>query len=163
MYAAAEIAGLRHVRSYCGANYRGTPTIKTPAGKCRDPDPLRADCLKCDLAMSQLEKARSDHLFEALLALGGLEVSKAKRLRGLESENARLKKLLARQRGAKGPAGKKMVTPTVKREAVAHLRSAFDMSERRARRTINCVWMTMRYRSRRPDDSELRQRLRARH
>jgi putative transposase len=99
----------------------------------------------------------------ALLALGGLDVSKAKRLRGLESENARLKKLLARQRGAKGPAGKKMVTPAVKREAVAHLRSAFDMSERRARRTINCVWMTMRYRSRRPDDSELRQRLRARH
>src|SRR6185312_11715569 len=46
-------------------------------------------------------------------------------------------------------------------EAVAHLRSAFDMSERRACRTINCVRMTMRYRSRRPDDAELRQRLRA--
>jgi putative transposase len=54
-----------------------------------------------------------------------------------------------------------MVTPAVKREAVAHLRSAFDMSERRACRTINCVRMTMRYRSRRPDDTELRQRLRA--
>ena len=54
-----------------------------------------------------------------------------------------------------------MVTPAVKREAVAHLRSAFDMSERRACRTINCVRMTMRYRSRRPDDAELRQRLRA--
>jgi putative transposase len=50
-----------------------------------------------------------------------------------------------------------MVTPAVKREAVAHLRSAFDMSERRACRTINCVRMTMRYRSRRPDDTELRQ------
>ena len=54
-----------------------------------------------------------------------------------------------------------MVTPAVKREAVAHLRSAFDMSERRACRTINCVRMTMRYRSRRPDDIELRQRMRA--
>jgi putative transposase len=54
-----------------------------------------------------------------------------------------------------------MVTPAVKREAVAHLRSAFEMSERRACRTINCVRMTMRYRSRRPDDSGLRQRLRA--
>jgi putative transposase len=54
-----------------------------------------------------------------------------------------------------------MVTPAVKREAVAHLRSAFDMSERRACRTINCERMTMRYRSRRPDDTELRQRLRA--
>src|SRR5580704_16498254 len=42
----------------------------------------------------------------------------------------------ARQCGAEGPAGKKMVTPAVKREAVAHLRSAFDMSERRACRTI---------------------------
>jgi putative transposase len=54
-----------------------------------------------------------------------------------------------------------MVTPAVKREAVAHLRSAFDMSKRRACRTINCARMTMRYRSRRPDDTELRQRLRA--
>ena len=54
-----------------------------------------------------------------------------------------------------------MVTPAAKREAVAHLRSAFDMSERRACRTINCERMTMRYRSRRPDDTELRQRLRA--
>ena len=54
-----------------------------------------------------------------------------------------------------------MVTPAAKREAVAHLRSAFDMSERRACRTIGCVRMTVRYRSRRPDDAELRQRLRA--
>ena len=41
-----------------------------------------------------------------------------------------------------------MVTPAAKREAVAHLRSAFDMSERRACRTIGCVRMTVRYRSR---------------
>ena len=54
-----------------------------------------------------------------------------------------------------------MVTPAAKREAVAHLRSAFDMSERRACSTIGCVRMTVRYRSRRPDDAELRQRLRA--
>jgi putative transposase len=54
-----------------------------------------------------------------------------------------------------------MVTPAAKREAVAHLRSAFDMSERRACRTIGCVRMTVRYRCRRPDDAALRQRLRA--
>jgi putative transposase len=54
-----------------------------------------------------------------------------------------------------------MVTPAAKREAVAHLRSAFDMSERRACKTINCVRTTVRYRSRRPDDIKLRQRLRA--
>jgi hypothetical protein len=54
-----------------------------------------------------------------------------------------------------------MVTPAAKREAIAHLRSAFDMSERRACRTIGCVRMTVRYRCRRPDDAALRRRLRA--
>jgi putative transposase len=54
-----------------------------------------------------------------------------------------------------------MVTPAAKREAVAHLCSAFDMSERRACKIIGCVRMTVRYRSRRPDDAELRVRLRA--
>jgi putative transposase len=54
-----------------------------------------------------------------------------------------------------------MVTPAAKREAVAHLRSAFQMSERRACRTIGGVRMTVRYRSRRPDDAALRLRLRA--
>jgi putative transposase len=54
-----------------------------------------------------------------------------------------------------------MVTPAAKREAVAHLRSAFDMSERRACRTIGCLRMTVRYCSRRSNDNELRQRLRA--
>jgi putative transposase len=54
-----------------------------------------------------------------------------------------------------------MVTPAAKREAVAHLRSAFDMSERRACRVMGCVRMTVRYRSRRSDDAGLRQRLRA--
>ncbi|HJY48233.1 MAG TPA: IS3 family transposase [Stellaceae bacterium] len=96
---------------------------------------------------------------------GGLEVSEAKRLKGLESENARLKKLLADamldNAALKDLLNKKMVTPAAKREAVAHLRCAFDMSERRACRTIGCVRMTVRYRSRRPDDAELRQRLRA--
>jgi len=54
-----------------------------------------------------------------------------------------------------------MVTPAAKREAVAHLRSALDMSERRACRTIGCVRMTVRYRCHRPDDAELRARLRS--
>ena len=54
-----------------------------------------------------------------------------------------------------------MVTPAAKREAVAHLRSAFDMSERRACRVVGCVRMTVRYRPCRPNDVELRARLRA--
>ena len=53
-----------------------------------------------------------------------------------------------------------MVTPAVKREAVAHLRQAHEMSERRACLVIGCVRMTVRYRSRRVDDVALRERLR---
>jgi putative transposase len=52
-----------------------------------------------------------------------------------------------------------MVTPAVKREAVAHLKSAHEMSERRACQVIGCQRMTVRYRSRRPDDPRLRERL----
>ena len=54
-----------------------------------------------------------------------------------------------------------MVTPAAKREAVAHVRSAFELSERRACRMIGCVRMTVRYCSRRPPDTELRERLKA--
>jgi HTH-like domain len=52
-----------------------------------------------------------------------------------------------------------MVTPAVKREAVVHLKGAHEMSERRACRVIDCDRMTVRYRSRRPDDPHLRERL----
>src|SRR6266705_2577223 len=56
--------------------------------------------------------------------------------------------------------GKKMVGPAVKREAVAHLRTAFQMSERRACAIIAADRTTIRYRSCRPPDAELRGRLR---
>jgi putative transposase len=83
---------------------------------------------------------------------GGLEVSEAKRLRALEDENAKLKRLLADdagQRGSEGSARKKMVTPAAKREAVAHLQALLDVSERRACRVIGADRKSMRYRSRR--------------
>src|SRR6476620_2220668 len=67
----------------------------------------------------------------------------------------------ARQRCPEGSAIKKMVTPAVRREAVAHLKTNHEMSERRACRVIGCQRMTVRYRSRRPDDPALRERLRA--
>jgi putative transposase len=54
-----------------------------------------------------------------------------------------------------------MVTPAAKREAAAHLGSAFGMSERRACRVIGCARMMVRYRSRRSDDAALRERLRS--
>jgi putative transposase len=54
-----------------------------------------------------------------------------------------------------------MLTPAAKREAVAHLGKAHEMSERRACRVVGCDRMTVRYRSQRQDDPKLRERLRA--
>jgi putative transposase len=54
-----------------------------------------------------------------------------------------------------------VVTPTARREAAQHLRSAFDMSERRACRVIGADRASVRWRSMRPDDAALRERLRA--
>jgi hypothetical protein len=54
-----------------------------------------------------------------------------------------------------------MVTPAAVRKAVAHLRAAFEMSERRACKAIGCCRMTMRYKTTRADDARLRQRMNA--
>lgn len=53
-----------------------------------------------------------------------------------------------------------MVTPAAKREAVAHLRCAFEVSERRACSVLGTDRTSVRYRSTRPDDAGLRARLR---
>jgi putative transposase len=53
-----------------------------------------------------------------------------------------------------------MVTPAVKRQAVAHLCAAYEVSQRRACRTMGAERTSMRYRSVRSDDAELRSRLR---
>src|ERR1700682_429091 len=59
---------------------------------------------------------------------GGMDVSEAKRLKQLEDENARLKKLLAEQMldaaALRELLAKKMVWPPAKREGVAHLQAA---------------------------------------
>src|SRR5580658_8314506 len=67
----------------------------------------------------------------------------------------------ARQRRAEGLAGKKVVRPAARREAVAYLRQAFAMSERRACRVIGGDRTSVRYRGVRPDDGVLRERLKA--
>ena len=54
-----------------------------------------------------------------------------------------------------------MVTPAVKRQAVAHLCGVFEVSQRRACRTIGSDRASMRYRSIRTDDADLRSRLRS--
>lgn len=54
-----------------------------------------------------------------------------------------------------------MVTPAAEREAVAHLRTALEMSERRACKTIGCCRMTVRHKVSRGDDGDLRERMKA--
>ena len=53
-----------------------------------------------------------------------------------------------------------MVTPAAGREAVAHLRLAFEVSERRACSTLGADRTSIRYRSIRSDDAAARARLR---
>ncbi|MCC4234097.1 IS3 family transposase [Sphingobium soli] len=95
---------------------------------------------------------------------GGLEVSDARRLKELESENAKLKRLLADamldHAALKDLLGKKVLTPAAKREAVAHLQAWHGMSERRACRVIDADRKSVRYRSTRDDDAGLREKLR---
>jgi putative transposase len=89
---------------------------------------------------------------------GGFEVSAAKRLRAIEEENTKLKRLLAEamldNAALKDLLGK-MVMPVACREAVAHLRREFAMSERPACRVVVADRSSVRYRRRRPDDGLL--------
>ena len=96
---------------------------------------------------------------------GGMDISEAKRLKQLEDENAKLKKLLAEQMldaaALRELPVKKMVGPAVKREGVAHLRATMGPvgtaglldRQRPARKMV-------RYRLCRPPDMELRTQLR---
>jgi putative transposase len=54
-----------------------------------------------------------------------------------------------------------VVTPAARRDAVAHLREVYSVSERRACRAIGVDRSTVRYRSVRADDGALRERLRS--
>jgi putative transposase len=82
---------------------------------------------------------------------GGHEVGEAKRLRALETENTKLKRLLADamldNAALKDLLGKKMVAPAACREAVAHLRGGFAMSGR-ACRVVVADRSSVRYRRR---------------
>jgi len=53
-----------------------------------------------------------------------------------------------------------MVTPAARREAVAHLRTSFEVSERRACKVLGTDRTLVRYRCRRADDAIVRARLR---
>ncbi|WP_209914089.1 IS3 family transposase [Mycolicibacterium lutetiense] len=79
---------------------------------------------------------------------GGMKANDAKRLKELEAENARLKKLVANQAldidMLKEIFGGKLLTPNRKRSAVAVLRQRFGVSERRACAVVGLHRSTMR-------------------
>jgi len=54
-----------------------------------------------------------------------------------------------------------MVTPAAHREAAMYLQATYEMSQRRACRVMNTDRTSVRYQSRRPDDGQLRDRLKA--
>jgi putative transposase len=54
-----------------------------------------------------------------------------------------------------------MVTPAARREAAAHLRSVHEVSQRRACSVVGADRSSVRYRSVRPDDGAIRERLQA--
>jgi putative transposase len=54
-----------------------------------------------------------------------------------------------------------MVTPAAHREAAVYLQQTYEMSQRRACQVIAGDRSSVRYQARRPDDGELRERLKA--
>ena len=85
---------------------------------------------------------------------GEMDVSDAsKRLKALEEER--------KLSGLEDPLDRKMVTPAARRTAVAHLTVTYEMSERRACHVVAADRSSVRYRSQRPDDVAVRERLRA--
>ena len=79
---------------------------------------------------------------------GGLDVSEVRRLKTLEHENGRLKRMLADAMldnlALKDLLGK-VVTPAAHREAAAHPQSVHGMSERRACRVLGVDRSGVRY------------------
>ncbi|WP_220150133.1 IS3 family transposase [Marinobacter pelagius] len=95
---------------------------------------------------------------------GGLEVSEARRLKALEEENARLKKLLAESmldtEALKAALNRKLLTVGNKREAVRTMLSETTISERKACSLVGLSRATMRYQSQRsPEERELTERI----
>ncbi|MGE4148245.1 MAG: IS3 family transposase [Hyphomicrobiaceae bacterium] len=96
---------------------------------------------------------------------GGMDASDARRLKALEEENRKLKTLLAEQvmenATLKELLGKKLLTPAARRAAVSWAIETKDYGQHRACELIGIAPRVYCYRSRRPDDSALRNRLKA--
>src|SRR5262245_27606326 len=102
-------------------------------------------------------------LYKWKAKFGGLEASDAKRLRSLEDENRKLKKLLAESMldnaALKDLLAKNLTTPRARRAAAEKLMARSGMSQRRAARLVGCDPKTLR---REPDrcDDHIHERLR---
>ncbi|MBO9398116.1 IS3 family transposase [Shimia sp. R9_2] len=94
---------------------------------------------------------------------GGMEVSDARRLKTLESENAKLKKMLAEQMmdvaTLKEMLGKKLLRPGSRRNAVNWAMKTKGHNQRRACALAGIDPRVYRRRSKRPADTELRTRM----
>ncbi|MGO9074054.1 MAG: IS3 family transposase [Terriglobales bacterium] len=93
---------------------------------------------------------------------GGLKMDQAKRLKELEKENGKLKRLVAElsldKQILKDIAGGKLLSPERRRCAVEHAREEYEVSERRACRVVRQWRGTQRYLPlRRTDEDELTQ------
>ncbi|MCA1738596.1 MAG: IS3 family transposase [Actinobacteria bacterium] len=94
----------------------------------------------------------------------GMSSQEAKRLKELEKENARLKKLLAEKEldidMLKEVKSGKLLSPSRRRRAVKHLQKNFEVSERRACQVLGQPRSSQRYISTKADiDTALSQRL----
>lgn len=85
---------------------------------------------------------------------GGMSVSEAQRLRQLESEHR--SRSSHRHRGFEGCDVKKMVTPSLKKEAAGYLQEQHGLSQRKAAHLVKSAPRVLRYPSKRPDDGALR-------
>ncbi|MGC1222050.1 MAG: IS3 family transposase [Candidatus Sulfotelmatobacter sp.] len=93
---------------------------------------------------------------------GGLKMDQAKRLKELEKENGKLKRLVAElsldKQILKDIAGGKLLSPERRRCAVEHVRAEYEVSERRACRVVRQWRGTQRYLPlRRTDEDQLTQ------
>ncbi|WP_330178466.1 IS3 family transposase [Candidatus Vondammii sp. HM_W22] len=93
----------------------------------------------------------------------GMDVSEAKRLKELESENNKLKKLLAEKmleaEAMKDVLFKKVVKPADRKQIVIYLKSRFKLSERRACQLVGLNRTAFRYVTQWGKDEPLRKRL----
>nr|WP_320179190.1 IS3 family transposase [Roseovarius pacificus] len=118
--------------------------------------PTAEVCRKHGLSQGTFYKYKSKY--------GGMEVSDVAKLRAMEDENARLKRLLADtmldNAVLKDLLGKELTTPVERREAALRAMRDHDISQRRACRLVGVDPKTVR-RERPPDNPEIRKEMKA--